>query len=101
MDSAHLVQTVIQMINKRPVVKDFMLIHDSFATTPAQTEKLYHGIREAFVYMYEDRQYYSELLETCMNRLHDKWVPTDNIPPLPSTGTMDVTLVLESKYCFS
>ena len=101
MDSAHLVQTVIQMINTRPVVKDFMLIHDSFATTPAQTEKLYHGIREAFVFMYEDRQYYSELLETCMNRLHDKWVPTDNIPPLPSTGTMDVTLVLESKYCFS
>lgn len=101
MDSAHLVQTVIQMINKRPAVKDFMLIHDSFATTPAQTEKLYHGIREAFVYMYEDRQYYAELLETCMNRLHEEWVPTDDIPALPPTGTMDVTLVLESKYCFS
>ena len=101
MDSAHLIQTVIQMINKRPAVKDFMLIHDSFATTPAQTEKLYHGIREAFVYMYDDRQYYAELLETCMERLEEKWVPTKEIPPLPNTGTMDVTLVLDSKYCFS
>ena len=46
--------------------------------------------------MYEDRQYYAELLETCMNRLHEEWVPTEDIPALPSTGTMDVTVVLES-----
>ena len=85
---------------KRPAIKDFMLIHDSFATTPAQTEKLYHGIREAFVEMYNDRNYYSELLETCINRLG--YVPeAEDVPDLPQRGTMDVTVILSSKYCFS
>ena len=100
LDSAHLIQTVLCMLKKRPAVKDFMLIHDSFATTPAQTEKLYHGIREAFVEMYNDRNYYSELLETCINRL-GRVPQEEDLPNLPQVGTMDVTVVLSSKYCFS
>ena len=99
MDSAHL-QTVIQMINKRPAVKDFMLIHDSFATTPAQTESSITGsVRLLSTCMRTGNIMPS--CETRMNRLQEEWVPTEDIPALPSTGTMDVTVVLESKYCFS
>ena len=78
-------------------IKDFMLIHDSFATTPAQMQGMYEAIREAFVEMYDGRDLYEELLRQVMNNLSDKATP----PALPEKGDLDVSQVLESKYCFS
>ena len=78
-------------------IKDFMLIHDSFGTTPAQMQGMYEAIREAFVEMYEGRDWYEELLRQVVARLSDDVV----LPELPVKGDLDISLVLDSKYCFS
>ena len=96
LDSAHLIKTVAKCYQDKRI-KDFMLIHDSFATTPAQMQGMYEAIREAFVEMYDGRDLYEELLRQVMNNLSDKATP----PALPEKGDLDVSQVLESKYCFS
>lgn len=96
LDSAHLISTVFKCFTEKRI-KDFMLIHDSFGTTPAQMQGMYEAIREAFVEMYEGRDWYEELLRQVVSRLSDDVV----LPELPVKGDLDISLVLDSKYCFS
>lgn len=96
LDSAHLIKTVAKCYSEKRI-KDFMLIHDSFATTPAQLQGMYEAIREAFVEMYEDKDLYLNLLKQVMSNLGE----TVTAPELPKRGNLDVSLVLRSKYCFS
>jgi DNA-directed RNA polymerase len=96
LDSAHLIKTVTKCFSEKRI-KDFMLIHDSFATTPAQLQGMYEAIREAFVEMYLDKDLYQNLLTQVMSKLSE----TATAPEMPERGNLDVSLVLQSKYCFS
>lgn len=96
LDSAHLIKTVAKCYSEKRI-KDFMLIHDSFATTPAQLQGMYEAIREAFVEMYLDKDVYSNLLEQVLANLGE----TATSPEVPQKGSLDISLVLQSKYCFS
>jgi DNA-directed RNA polymerase len=58
---------------------------------------MYEAIREAFVEMYLGNDLYQNLLKQVMSNLSE----TATAPELPQRGNLDVSLVLQSKYCFS
>ena len=79
-------------------VEDFFMIHDSFATTCADTWTMYHCIRHAFVDQYESGCFFEEIREQVKQRVSD---PMMDLPPVPTKGVLDIRGVLESEYCFS
>ena len=79
-------------------VTDFFMIHDSFATTCADTWTMYHCIRHAFVDQYESGCFFEEIREQVKQRVSD---PMMDLPPVPTKGVLDIRGVLESEYCFS
>jgi DNA-directed RNA polymerase len=97
MDAAHLLLTVLKALENN--VKDFFLIHDSFATIPAQTDKMFRVVRESFVEMYEDFDLYKSMLDFVVRDLDN---PDElELPSLPEKGDLDLKGVLKSDYCFA
>tara|TARA_B100001094_G_scaffold332019_1_gene402390 strand:- start:1021 stop:3507 length:2487 start_codon:yes stop_codon:yes gene_type:complete len=98
LDSAHLLITVLNCI-KNDENMPFFLIHDSFATTAAQTQKLYEVIRESFIEMYSTDSWYEYLKRQVEAQLDNP--ETNRVPESPDLGELDLNLIAESKYCFS
>lgn len=88
MDAAHLHLTAAAA--SKAGIKDLAMIHDDFGTHAANSEKLFHIIREQFHYMYSNFKPLEELAE--------KYPAA---PPPPESGTLDISEVLESEYFFS
>jgi DNA-directed RNA polymerase len=75
----------------------FFLIHDSFGTTAAKTELMFHVIRDSFIQMYSDESWYGNLREQVLTQLDsDKKVPNS-----PVEGELNLEDVAISNYCFS
>lgn len=96
LDAAHMQLSILWGLDAG--IKDFFLIHDSFATNAADTWTFYHCIRHAIVDMYEDNCVLSNFEYECRNRLAN---PDMELASVPEKGTLDVRAVLESEYCFS
>ena len=96
LDAAHMVNTILMALDNG--VEDFFMIHDSFATTCADTWKMYHCVRHAFVDQYESGCFFEEIRTQVAQRVSD---PNKVLPPVPAKGTLDIRGVLESEYCFS
>ena len=96
LDSAHMINTILMALDNG--VEDFFMIHDSFATTCADTWTMYHCIRHAFVDQYESGCFFEEIREQVKQRVSD---PMMDLPPVPTKGALDIRGVLESEYCFS
>lgn len=96
LDSAHMINTILMALDNG--VTDFFMIHDSFATTCADTWKMYHCVRHAFVDQYEGGCFFEEIRNQVAQRVSD---PNKVLPPVPAKGTLDIRGVLESEYCFS
>jgi len=96
LDSAHMINTILMALDND--VSDFFMIHDSFATTCADTWTMYHCVRHAFVDQYESGCFFEEIRDQVAQRVSD---PNKVLPPVPSKGTLDIRGVLESEYCFS
>lgn len=96
LDSSHLMSTVLDGLQEG--IRDFMLIHDSFATTPADTWKLFHSVRRTFVEQYQDTCVYETILRDATKVLRDDKV---ELPPIPKKGDLDLSGVLTSMYCFA
>ena len=60
-DSIHLMMTVLKCLEYG--VEDFMMIHDSFATTAGNAKVLAYALREMFVELYEDYNLYEDVLQ--------------------------------------
>lgn len=82
LDAAHL--TLVVANADYPVVT----VHDSFGATPGDMEHLFHHIREQFVYLYKDNP--------LPNLLEQLGVPDLEV----AYGTLDISLVLKSEFCF-
>lgn len=97
LDASHLQLTVVRAAAAG--VESFALVHDSFGTTAGQLPLLYTAVRET---MYE--QYSSA---NVMEVLRDEIIPqltpknAEKLPELPKRGTLDLALILDSKYCFA
>jgi DNA-directed RNA polymerase len=88
MDASHLHLTVNKMAERVPGVS-LAMIHDSFGTHAADTEIMYHVLREEFVRMYTEHDPIQDFAKRYM------------IPNPPKKGNLDLSLVLQSRYVFS
>jgi DNA-directed RNA polymerase len=89
--------TILQMLDHN--IKDMMVIHDSFSTSCSQTWDLYHHVRHTFVDQYANACVMSEFRRQVTGQLDDP--DTKRLLPVPQKGTLDLTEVLESEFCFS
>jgi DNA-directed RNA polymerase len=96
-DSSHMGSTILQMLDHG--VKDFMVIHDSFATSCDKTWDLYHHVRDTFVDQYAHHCVLTEFRRQVQEQLDNP--DTERLLPVPQKGTLDLTEVLESEFCFS
>ncbi len=97
LDSSHLHSTVLKCFDKYGI-KDFFLIHDSFATTPADTAEMFNAVRQAFVEQYEGECLYQRLKDQVVAQLDHQ--EKAKLPEVPTKGTLDLKQVLKSDYCF-
>lgn len=96
-DSLHLMLTVLESLKSG--VTNFMMIHDSFATTVGEAARLHEATKIAFVALYQGYNLYEDFLEQCKAR-HSA---PQNIdwPKPPKPGDLDITDVFDSDYFFS
>lgn len=92
MDASHLQMTVCEA--KRTGIDHFAMIHDSYGTTVADAERLFHTVRECFVKMYTKHDVLAEFAEEM------KLLTNEKLPELPTKGDFDINNVLKSLYAF-
>lgn len=96
-DAAHLMLTVVRA--QQQGITNFAMIHDSFGTTAGDAENMYHVVREAFVEMYTEVDFLRQFRDEIVSQLSDKNLP--KVPLLPEPGSLDISRVVESRYCFA
>jgi DNA-directed RNA polymerase, mitochondrial len=97
LDAAALMMTVVRA--KADGVEAFGMIHDSYATVPADCGKLYEATREAFVSLYRDNDVVAHLANCFASQLPE--TSEKPLPQSPTPGSLDINGVLESIYFFS
>lgn len=78
-------------------IKSFAMVHDSYGTLAADTETLSHALRVAFVDMYKS----TDVLQSFKDEVEALLPEGKELPPLPEKGTLDLDLVLESRFFFA
>lgn len=96
-DAAHMMLTVVRA--KQAGLNSFAMIHDSFGTTAGDVESLYHIVRESFVEMYSEIHVLESFRDEIWQQLSE--TSRDKMEPLPERGTLDLTQVVQSRYCFA
>ncbi|UAK70957.1 DNA-directed RNA polymerase [Aeromonas enteropelogenes] len=96
LDSTHLLMTVAAAMDEG--IKHFALIHDSFGTHAANTDKLFRIVREQMVKLYSG-DYFNGLKQELTALVPMEY--RDQIPDLPVYGDMDIECLLDSPYAFS
>lgn len=97
LDSSHLLSTVLAGLQDD--IRDFMLIHDSFASTPADTSKLFGIVRKTFIDQYKDVCIYSNILASSTKKLPES--KKHKLPSIPAKGNLDLDNIRSCLYCFS
>jgi DNA-directed RNA polymerase len=97
LDAAALCLTVERAVAEG--ITSFAMIHDSYGTHAADTEKLSRLLREAFVEMYEGNDPLGEL-DCAVRRVLPEELHV-RIPPLPERGELDLRGVLGSDFFFA
>jgi len=96
-DAAHLMLCVARASQEG--VENFSMIHDSFGTTAGDVEKLFYIIRESFVEIYDTIDVLGTFREEIEGQLSEK--QREAMPEIPEHGTLDVSKVVDSRYCFA
>lgn len=96
-DAAHMMLTVVRA--KQAGIDSFAMIHDSFGTTAGDVEQLYHVVRESFVEMYTEVEVLESFKDEIWQQLGEK--NRGKLEALPQRGTLGLSQVLESRYCFA
>lgn len=78
-------------------ITQFAMIHDSYGTVAADTDKLASALRFAFVQMY----HHNDVLAQFAEELKAQLPSGTELPPLPPKGALDIHAVLESAYFFA
>jgi DNA-directed RNA polymerase len=96
-DAAHMMLTTVRATQEG--IHSFAMIHDSFGTTAADTEALFRIVRESFVEMYSEVDVLEQFRDEIVRQLSDE--KRAELSPLPTRGTLDLSGVLESRFCFA
>ena len=98
LDAAHLMLTAVAVQDAGIV--DLAVIHDSFGTHAADTDRVSAILRETFVAMYDAdplAQFRAQLIE----QVGDDEELLRQVPALPVKGTFDLESVLAAAYMFA
>jgi len=98
-DSGHMALTICAMLDSGKGINDFFMIHDSFATQAADTDTMYHLVRQVFVDIYGGCCFFERLETEVREQLANADAKLKT--PMPAKGDLDINGVLESRYCFS
>lgn len=91
-DAAHLQMTVVDLHDNHGV-GHFAMVHDSYGTHAADTERMGRTLREQFVAIYRD---------DALGALYrDIAAQSPDIPTPPELGSFDVRQVLDSQFFFA
>lgn len=96
-DASHMMLTTVRA--KQEGLYNFAMIHDSFGVCAGECERMFHLVRETFVEMYDEIDVFENFRNEVLEQLSEKL--TDKLPESPTKGTLDITKVLDSMYCFS
>lgn len=99
-DSSHLMLTVVRSAQKG--VTAMTCIHDSFGCLPADMggiDGFFMTIREAFIEMYTTVDVFKELHDHIKSCLPEHLA--NEVPPIPTKGSLDIDQVELSRYCFA
>jgi DNA-directed RNA polymerase len=80
-------------------ITSFAMIHDSYGTHAADTDQLATVLRREFVRMYLDHDVLSQFREAVAATLTPE--EAEDLPPVPSPGSLDLLEVLNSAYFFA
>lgn len=94
MDATHLMMSVAYATMNN--IGSFAMIHDSFGTHAADTNKLAACLREAFVDLYTDLDVLEDFKEQIMRQVDEK--EQTKIKAVPPKGDLDITTVRESDF---
>jgi DNA-directed RNA polymerase len=98
LDAAHLMLTVVAAEDAG--ITALAVIHDSFGTYAADTDRLSRFLRETFVAMYD-----ADPLAQFRVELVEQLEPQDGViaklPPLPARGEFDLRSILDAQYMFA
>lgn len=92
MDASALTLTINKCLTDS--ITDFAVVHDSYGVHATHVERMAENIRKAFFQMYNGKDVLYDLYESYEHLIPD-------LPEPPSTGTLDLSGVLQSKYFFS
>ena len=96
-DAAHLMLTVVRA--KQTGIRSFACIHDSFGCPAGEVETFFRVIRESFVEMYDTVDVLGSFRDEVAQQLSDD--VRENLPALPESGTLDLSAVVDSRFCFA
>ena len=96
-DAAHLMLAIVRA--KQSGIRSFACVHDSFGCPAGEVETFFRVIRESFVEMYETVDVLGSFREEITQQLSDEG--KEKLPALPDRGTLDLSLITESRYCFA
>lgn len=77
-------------------LESFGMVHDSYATVAADTDTLRECLRQSFCQMYQ-----LDVLAAFRDEIQEGLPDGVELPPLPSKGTLDISLVLKSDFFFA
>jgi DNA-directed RNA polymerase len=80
-------------------IKSWAMIHDSYGTHAADTDALANILRMAFVKMYEEHDVLTEFRDAVAATLTPEQAA--KLPPVPKSGKLDLSAVLEAEYFFA
>jgi len=79
-------------------IKNLLVVHDSFATTPNRIDDLHRVIRNAVTHIFKE-DLLTKLYEEWKSQLDEK--DKDKLPVPPALGNLEIDTVNESTYFFS
>ena len=97
LDACHLMATISAAYVQG--MEYFAAVHDSFGVHAADIEQFTQIIREEFVWMYNDNDVLNNFLEGVEPLISEKFLK--DIPPVPSTGDLDLQGILTNQFFFS
>lgn len=97
LDAAAMMRTIVAA--KAEGITSFAMIHDSYGTHAADTERFSAILRECFVDMYSETDFLEHFRDEIAEQLPVEVAAT--LPPLPAKGSLDLSEVLRSRYFFA
>ena len=97
LDATHMYLTIDHCIQKG--IKDFGMVHDSYATLACDMDKLNECTRSAFIQMYTEMDPLENFRDQITALIPEKL--RHKIPPLPEKGKLDIEEINKAAYFFS